>query len=235
MEPWVIGLIAVFVVGVGVIIFGAVRDRTLNRRRAAEMLAPPSRTIPHFDATAPAPHYLSDLQARRIPERTPSTELTATERQVITGQLAAADTVTIRSGFASKDFVTDKVSGWAVLDEPRILVCADPVTSIRELLGVIEKLIFSHTALVLAAPEIAADVRATLEVNKIKQLVQVIVVTAPAADLTTIADATHASPVDRTDRQAGYVDQERLGRCARWVSTAKSSHMIIAARLEQSR
>ena len=55
MEPWIIGLIALVVVGLGVIVFGALHDRARNRRRAAEMLAPPPRTIPQFKARRPRP------------------------------------------------------------------------------------------------------------------------------------------------------------------------------------
>ena len=87
MEPWIIGLIALVAVGLGVIIYGALHDRARNRRRAAEMLAPPPRTIPHFRTDSPAPHYLSDLQARRAPQDAEQTDLTSAQREVITAQL----------------------------------------------------------------------------------------------------------------------------------------------------
>ena len=235
MEPWIIGLIALVAVGLGVIIYGALHDRARNRRRAAEMLAPPPRTIPHFKADSPAPHYLSDLQARRAPPDAEPTDLTSSQREAISAQLSDPATITIRAGYASKDFVTDRSSGWAVLESPRVLVCADPVTSMRELLTVLEKLIISRTPVVLIAPAIADEVRTTLEVNKIRQLIQVVAVTAPEADLRTIAAATHGRLIDRADRQAGYLDLDRLGRCARWVSTPTASHVIVAADLEQSR
>ena len=179
MEPWIIGLIALVAVGLGVIVFGALHDRARNRRRAAEMLAPPQRTIPHFRPDSPAPHYLSELQARRPPPEAEPTDLTAAQREVITAQLSDPTTITIRAGYASKDFATDRSSGWAVLESPRVLVCADPVTSMRELLTVLEKLIISNTPVVLIAPAIVDEVRATLEVNKIRQLIQVVAVTAP--------------------------------------------------------
>ena len=65
MDAWQIGLIVLIIVGLGLVVFGALWDRARNRRRAAEMLAPPPRTIPQFRPDAPPPHYLSDLQARR--------------------------------------------------------------------------------------------------------------------------------------------------------------------------
>jgi hypothetical protein len=235
MEPWIVGLIALIVVGLGVIIYGALHDRARNRRRAAAMLAPPPRAIPHFRPDSPAPHYLSELQARRAPPDAEPTDLTPSEREVISAQLADPATVTIRAGYASRDFATDRSSGWAVLESPRVLVCADPVTSMRELLTVLEKLIISRTPVVLVAPAIADEVRTTLEVNRIRQLIQVVAVSAPETDLRTIVAATHARLIDRADRQAGYVDLHRLGRCARWISTPTASHIVVAADLEQSR
>jgi hypothetical protein len=204
VDAWSIGLIALIVVGLAAIIFGAVWDRRRNKRRAAEMLAPPPRTIPHFTPDAPAPHYLSDLQARR--------------RQV---------------GYASRDFVTDATSGWAVLEHPAVLVCGDPIDTFRELLGPMEKLILSDSPLVVAAPAIARDVLATLEVNTIRQTMRLLAVICDDAGRDTVAAACHAMIIDRSDRQSGYLGPEHLGHCERWISTATSSHVIVAAETKQ--
>ena len=75
VDPWSIGLIVLIIAGLAAIILGALWDRRRNKQRAAEMLAPPARTIPQFHPDAPAPHYLSDLQARRRPEEAESTDL----------------------------------------------------------------------------------------------------------------------------------------------------------------
>ncbi len=226
MDVWQIGLIVLIVVGLGLVVFGALWDRNRNRKRAAEMLAPPKREIPRFRPDAPAPHYLSDLQARRPPESAVVTELSADERSALKVRIAEPDIVTIKTGYASKDFVTDKSSGWAVLDHPRILVCADPVETIRELLPVLEPMIMSKTPLVIAAPRLADEVRATLEVNQIRQTVPLLALTLAEADLRTVAEATGAAIVDRSDRQSGYVPIDQLGQCERWVSTASASHVI---------
>jgi hypothetical protein len=229
VDLWQVGLIAVIVIGFVLIVFGAVWDRARNQRRAREMLSPPSRSIPHFRPDAPAPHYLSDLQARRRPAASDGTPLTPEERARIKAQISDAQTVTVSTGYASRDFVTDPTSGWAVLDHPAVLVCADPVDSIRELLTVLERLLMTGTPLVVLAPDIAPEVRSTLEVNAIQQTMRLLAVTPDAATLTSLAAACGADPVDRSDRQAGYFPPERLGRCERWVSTAKASHVITSA------
>ena len=234
MDLWQVGLIAVIVVGLALIVFGALWDRSRNRRRATEMLAPPPRNIPQFRPDAPPPHYLSDLQARRRPADPKPTTLTAADRETITRQIADAQTVTIPVGYASKDFVTDPDSGWAVLDRPAVLVCADPVETIRELLTALEQLIMSRTPLVVVAPSLAPEVLATLEVNQIQQKMRLLAVTPKTADLPALATACGATIMDRGDLRSGYVTPDQLGRCERWVSTPKASHVIISAEVSHS-
>jgi hypothetical protein len=234
VDLWQVGLIAVIVIGLGLIIFGALWDRARNRRRAAEMLAPPPRDIPQFRPDAPAPHYLSDLQARRPPPDGTPTALTPEDRQAITRQIADVQTVTIPAGYASKDFVTDPDSGWAVLDRPAVLVCGEPVETIRELLSVLERLVMSRTPLVIVAPRLAPEVLSTLEVNQIQQKMHLLAVTPKAAELPSLATACGATIMDRADLRSGYAPPDQLGRCERWVSTAKASHVIMSAEVPQS-
>ena len=217
------------IAGLAAIVLGALWDRRRNRQRAAEMLAPPARTIPQFHPDAPAPHYLSDLQARRRPEKAESTNLSDSERASITQQLADPRTVTVDTGYASRDFVTDSSSAWAVLDRPAVLVCGDAIESFRELIGTLEELILSRTPLVIVAPSIASDVLATLEVNTIRQTARLLAVISDQKCRGTIAAACQAMIMDRSDRQSGYLGPDHLGHCERWISTARSSHLIIAA------
>jgi hypothetical protein len=233
VDPWSIGLIVLIVVGLAAIIFGALWDRRLNKRRAAEMLAPPKRTIPHFKPDAPAPHYLSDLQARRRPENAEPTDLSEAERQSISQQLVDPNTVRVDAGYASRDFVTDSSSGWAVLERPSVLVCADPIQTFRELLGTLEKLILSRSPLVIVAPAIAPEVLATLEVNAIRQTMRLLAVIGNEAGLSTIAAACQAMIIDRSDRQSGYLMPDQLGHCERWISTDTASHLVVAAETKQ--
>ncbi|MBM7799346.1 hypothetical protein JOE57_002267 [Microlunatus panaciterrae] len=229
MDPWIVGLIAVMVVGLAVIVFGALSDRGRNRRAAAEMLAPPKRVIPQFRPDAPAPHYLSELQARRPPADAPPTALTLSQRQKITQQLDATSTTRIGAGYASPAFVTDSAASWSVLDRPRVLICSDRVDSIRELLPVLEKLILSRTPLVVCAPSMSEEVLKTLEVNVIRRTMPLLaVVSEDAAVLRPVAGATGGVPVSHTDLQASFVPPDMLGSCERWVSSASTSFIITA-------
>ncbi len=226
MEPWILGLVALIVVGVAVILFGALRDRQLNRRRAAEVLAPPPRVIPRLDPQADPPRYLSELQARRPPAGVTVERLSREQRTTIETEMAHVDTLTLRNGYADRGFVTDAESGWAVLDHPAVVVCADAVTSVRELLPTIEPLNLDRRAFVLLAPELSKEVRSTLAVNVIQGKLRAIVIVAPVAELQAVADLVGALPLDRGDRQSGYVEPEALGRATRWVSTRSASYVV---------
>jgi hypothetical protein len=226
VDPWTVGLIALIVVGLAVIIFGALRDRAKNKQRERDMLSPPAREIPRFQPDNPAPRYLSELQARRPPPDAEPTDLTQTERAEIKTAMADASTVTIKAGYLAREFVTDQTSGWAVLDQPMIMVCAEPVKTVRELLTVLEKLVVTKAPLVIAAPAFTDEVEATLAVNKIRQTLRLLPVAASEPQLAAIAAATGASQLIRSDLQAGYVLPTHLGRSVRWVSGPSQSYII---------
>ncbi len=233
MEPWILGLVALVVVGIAVILFGALRDRQLNRRREAAMLAPPPRMIPQFDTRSHGPHYVSEFQARRPPTGTAADRLSREQRAEIEAEIERSDTLTLETGYADRGFVTDTETGWAVLDHPAIVVCADPVTSIRELLPTIEPLNLDRRAFVLLAPELSDEVRATLAVNVIQRKLRAVVVVAPVPELQAVTDLVGALPLDRGDRQSGYVGPEALGQVARWVSTRSASYVVTRGEAEQ--
>jgi chaperonin GroEL (HSP60 family) len=142
--------------------------------------------------------------------------------------------VTIPAGYASKDFVTDADSGWAVLDRPAVLVCGERVETIRELLSVLERLVMSRTPLVIVAPSLAPEVLSTLEVNQIQQKMRLLAVIPKAAELPSLATACGATIMDRADLRSGWAPPDQLGRCERWVSTAKASHVIMSAEVPQN-
>ena len=226
MDPWTLGLVAVIVIGVTLILYGALFDRRRNRRAREEMLSPPKRDIPQFRPDAPAPQYLSELQARRAPADAPRTALSDRDRDSITAQLRNSNTITVAAGFASPAFVTDAKAGWAVLEAPTVLVCAAGLDTMREVLPLLEGAAMSGRALVVTAPAITKDVLATLEVNVIQQKIRLLALTADKHTLATIAAHTGARPLDRGDLQAGYIPAHHLGHCGRWVSDKRRSWLL---------
>ena len=227
MEGWQLGLIAVLVIGLAAIVFGAVRDRRINERRRREMLAPPERSIPKFSPDAPTPNYLSELQARRPPPDATPTDLSPAERGELRAAMAAPDTTVIDQGYASADLVTDPETGWSVLHRPDVLVAEADIATVRELLGVLEHQLPTGRPLVVVAPAIGQELLATFAVNHIRQVITVLpVIVADDAVRRQIADTTGAQLMSHLDLQSGYLVPGLLGSCATWVSSSRESHLI---------
>lgn len=219
VQAWVVAMVVVLAVALALTIYGALHDRTLNRRRAEEMLGPPQRAIPHLPEDARSPAYVTEAQARRRPTArgaVPFDEL---------GERPAD--VEVGVGYASEDFVTDEGRHEVVLDDPLVLVCADDVDTVRELLPALEIALRSGRPLVVVAPVFGSEVLGTLEVNAIQGKVPGVAVVADEPNRTTIAASTGAVPVDRTDRRSGWLDPAALGRLARWTSTRTRSRLVL--------
>lgn len=227
MEGWQIGLIAVLVVGVAVIIVGALKDRRTNERRRREMLAPPERQIPKFSPDSPTPSYLSELQARRPPADAEPTGLSAAERAALHTAITSPSVTTIDAGYASADLVTDSTTGWSVLRHPNILVSSEAIATVRELLGVLERQLPTNHPLVVVAPAISQDLIHTFEVNHIRQILTVLPVVAADPDTRIqVAESTGAIPVSRADLQSGYAPPHLLGSCDTWIATPDRSYLL---------
>ena len=239
VQAWVVVMIVVVVVAAALTVYGALSDRAKNRRRAAEMLGPPQRDIPHLPVDARAPHYVTEAQARRRPAGAPSAEQLSDRIQDLRAQLKTATTEPfaehaereITVGYASADFVTDPKGGAVVLEEPLVLVCGDAVETIRELLPALEEALRTGRPLVVAAPAIAKDVLGTLEVNAIQGKVPGVAVLADDAVRAQVVAASGAVPVDATDRRSGWLDPQSLGSVARWTSTSRTTRVLPSTRL----
>ncbi|GAB2585312.1 hypothetical protein [Microlunatus antarcticus] len=227
VQPWVIVMIAVVVVAAALTVYGALSDRAKNRRRAAEMLGPPKRDIPNLPTEARSPAYVTEAQARRRPEGAPFDKLRERGRDEPVG---THDERRLDVGYASAAFVITPGARDVVLDDALVLVCADGVETIRELLPALEQAIRSSRPLVVVAPTIAPDVLGTLEVNAIQGKVPGVAVLADDAVRTQVAEATGAVPVDATDRRSGWLDPQSLGHAARWTSTRTTSRIAPSVR-----
>lgn len=218
-----VAMVVVLALALVLTVYGALHDRTLNRRRAAEMLGPPKRDIPNLPAGARSPAYVTEAQARRRPSGSPTAPADASSQQ--------GDEIEVAVGYASADFVTRTETREAVLDDPLVLVCRDDVETVRELLPALEEALGTGSPLVVVAPAIAKEVLGTLEVNAIQGKVPGVAVLADEAVRTEVAEASGAEPVDRTDLRSGWISPDALGHLARWTSTAKRSRLVRAARV----
>lgn len=220
LAGWQIGLVITMAVGVAVILFGALWDRERNRRRAEQLTRPPDRSIPGYSGDDPA--YV-----------TASTQLPGGDRPLSAEQRSALQ-VRLRSAaplpalLAAGEFVSDPESGLAILDQPRVLVCADPVVTLRELLAFLDRAAGSDTAVVIAAPDFDAETRETLIVNHLARSLRIIAITADASTLKDIAGSTGAMPLSRADLMSGWIPEDAIGSAGTWVSSRERTWVLEA-------
>ncbi len=160
------GIIAVLVIGTAIVGYGWWSDRETNRRREAALTLPPERDIPGFRPEPVNPEYLSELQASVRPEALAATELSPDARHELTGRLKGSPS--FPAGWTSRAFITDRTTGWCVLPEPLVLVCADELADFRELLPALRHAKASGRALVIVSPDATSAVDATLRANMVQ-------------------------------------------------------------------
>lgn len=213
-----VAMAIVAVVVLAVIVYGAVSDRRRNRRQAEQLATPPEREIPRFVPDQQAPHYLTELEARR----------TAAPRALSPEQrnrlVAAKQNATrIGVGYASAAFVTDTETGWAALTDVRVLLCNEPVGQLRELIAPVEESLNSPHPLVIVAPDFGEEALRTLEVNSLQGLMDVLLVRADGDAATAILTITGATAVELLDLRTGYLPDDVHGRADTWISSAKET------------
>ncbi|NNG21101.1 hypothetical protein HJ590_16350 [Naumannella sp. ID2617S] len=224
METWQVVLAVVMGLGTAVILLGGFwdRERRLRHQRAATL--PPERPIPGLASDAAPPNYLDRASAMRTPEGAPSLALADPARAVLRSRIAASTAV--EAGLLSDAFVTDPETGWAVADDALVVVCSERVDTVRELLAVLESAVSEERPLVVVAPQLLPEVRATLEVNQTRRTLRLIAVTADHERLYRLAELSGATPLERHDLQAGYAPAAALGGARTWVSSARQTWVL---------
>ncbi len=136
-------------------------------------------------------------------------------------------------GFISPYFVTDAERMEAILDDPYILIVNSKVSSLRDLLPLLEKVVQSGKPLLVIAEDTDGEALAGLIVNKIKGTFKSVAVKAPGfgdrrkAMLTDIAILTGGQVVsEEVGLKLDAVTLDLLGR-ARSVKVTKDETTII--------
>jgi chaperonin GroEL len=82
-------------------------------------------------------------------------------------------------GYLSPYFITDPEKMEAVLDEPLILLFERKISSIKDLIPLLEEVARSHRALLVVAEDVEGEALATLVVNKLRGIFTCVAVKAP--------------------------------------------------------
>ena len=159
--------------------------------------------------------------------------ITVEESNTFGLELELTEGMRFDKGFISPYFVTDAERMEAVLEDPYILIVNSKVSSLRDLLPVLEKVVQSGKALLVIAEDTEGEALAGLIVNKIKGTFKSVAVKAPGfgdrrkAMLTDIAILTGGQVVsEEVGLKLDAVTLDLLGR-ARSVKVTKDETTII--------
>ncbi len=137
-------------------------------------------------------------------------------------------------GYVSQYMVTNQERMESVLEDPYVLVTDKKISSIQELLPVLEKVIQSgKKELLIVAEEIEGEALATLIVNKLRGIVNVLAVKAPGfgdrrkemlQDIAIVTGGTYVS--EEIGKKLESVDVSDLGRAHRVVSDKDKTTIV---------
>lgn len=106
--------------------------------------------------------------------------ITVEEAKGIETRVDKAEGMQFDRGYLSPYFITEPDDMEVVLDQPYILLCEQKVTSISELLPVLESINQMGKSLLIIAEDVEGDALATLVVNRLRGALKIAAVKAPA-------------------------------------------------------
>src|SRR3954471_5973593 len=105
--------------------------------------------------------------------------ITVEEAQTMTTELEFTEGMQFDKGYISPYFVTDAEAGETVFEDPYLLITTQKISSIADLLPVLEKVAESGKPLVVLAEDVDGEALSTLVVNAIRKTFQAVAVKAP--------------------------------------------------------
>src|SRR3989440_11110891 len=106
--------------------------------------------------------------------------ITVEDGSTLATELEVTEGMQFDKGFISPQFVTDPENGEAVLEDAYILVTTQKISSIEELLPLLEQVLQESKPLLIVAEDVDGQALATLVVNAIRKTLKVAAVKAPA-------------------------------------------------------
>ncbi|MDQ4011945.1 MAG: chaperonin GroEL [Actinomycetota bacterium] len=132
--------------------------------------------------------------------------ITVEESQTFGLELELTEGMRFDKGYISPYFVTDPERMETVLDDPYILLVASKVSSVKDLLPLLEKVMQSNKPLVIVSEDVEGEALATLVVNKIRGIFKSVAVKAPG-----FGDRRKAMLADVAILTGGEVISEEVG------------------------
>src|ERR671916_3188222 len=132
--------------------------------------------------------------------------ITVEESNTFGLELELVEGMQFDKGYISPYFVTDQDRMEAVFEEPYILIAQQKISSVRDLLPVLEKVMQSGKQLIIIAEDVEGEALATLVVNRIRGTFSSVGVKAPG-----FGDRRKAMLQDIAILTGGQVISEEIG------------------------
>jgi chaperonin GroEL len=159
--------------------------------------------------------------------------ITVEESNTFGMELELVEGMQFDKGYISPYFVTDQDRMEAELEDPYILIAQQKISSVRDLLPVLEKVMQAGKPLLIISEDVEGEALATLVVNKIRGTFRAVAVKAPGfgdrrkAMLEDIAILTGGTVIsEEVGLKLETVDVDLLGR-ARKVTVSKDNTTIV--------
>ena len=175
--------------------------------RAAAIPVETSKAIAEVAAISANDAEIGKLVAEAMDKVGKDGVITVEESKTLATELETVEGMQFDRGYISAYMVTDTEKMEAVLNEPYILITDKKISSIQDLLPVLEKVVQRGKPLLIIAEDVEGEALSTLIVNKLRGTLQVAAVKAPG-----FGDRRKAMLEDIAILTGGEVISEELGR-----------------------
>lgn len=163
------------------------------------------------------------------------------ESRTASTYLTTVEGFDVDSGFYSPYFVTDEAKGKAILENPYILVVEGKLSSIRDLLPLIETVATRDRSLVIFADDFDSQVVDTLVMNQLRGTIKVLLVKTPGFgenkfdNMEDISASVGATPIgERLGHSIENVNLNLLGEASK-VTATNDNTVIVNGRADKEK
>jgi chaperonin GroEL len=159
--------------------------------------------------------------------------ITVQDGKTLDDELEVIEGMKFERGYISPYFITDAKTQTTVLEDPHILLVEKKVSSLQQLVPILESVIKSQGSLLIIAEDVESEALATLVVNKLRAGIKVCAVKAPGfgdnrkatmQDLALLTGGTVIS--EEMGMKLEEVTPEQLGRCKK-IEVDKNNTVVL--------
>merc|ERR1712087_490572 len=132
--------------------------------------------------------------------------ITVQDGKTLDDELEVIEGMKFERGYISPYFITDAKTQTCVLDDPHILLVEKKVSSLQQLVPILESVIKAQSSLLIVAEDVESEALATLVVNKLRAGIKICAVKAPG-----FGDNRKATMQDLAVLTGGTVVSEEVG------------------------